>query len=50
MTQEITERAFTTIVSILRSEYGFDDLDVVEFAMKIKERLQVKIPDHWFIG
>ena len=50
MTQEITENAFKYIISILRSEYGFDDLDVVEFAMKVEERLQVKIPDHWYVG
>lgn len=46
--QIITKEAFSAITDILRTKYGLDDLDVVEFAMETERKLQIQIPDDWF--
>ena len=45
--QFVTKEVFQSISSILHEKFGLDDLDIVEFAMEIERKLQIKIPDEW---
>lgn len=49
MIQLITKEAFSTICAILQEKEGLDQLDIVEFAMEVEKRLQITIPDDWFV-
>lgn len=49
MIQLITKEAFSTICAILQEKEGLDQLDIVEFAMEVEKRLQITIPNDWFV-
>ena len=45
----MTQENLQVICKILQDRFGFDELDLVEFAMEYEKRTGEKIPNDWVI-